>query len=134
MVRLTLIGHLGNAPEPRETRDGDTFAVSSVAINQGYWDSKSREWVEQDSIWISLVGFGYIADKMLKMDKGQMVYIEGVPSAKSYQNKSGETVDQLSCNVKAIRSFNPKSNENGSRRRRNRRQNQYEEDDYGNPL
>ena len=142
MIEMTAVGNLGRDPEEKLSRNGKSFAIASIAINKGYFDRDSNEWVEQDPVWVSLVCFDFNAEKLMKFSKGDTLIVKGEPSARGYENNDGDCVANLSCNVRYLRGFNRQNDGNSERseRRGNRRQNRRRqrnddyEDGYENPL
>lgn len=49
-ANFQIIGRLGQDPELRYTKDGQVVTNLSLAVDQGYGDSKSTEWVRV-AIW-----------------------------------------------------------------------------------
>jgi len=95
---MTMIGNLGNDAVIRDS--GNKKAVSfSVAHSEKYTDRNGSQ-VEK-TIWVRCT-YWRDADKTKiaeYLKKGQKVYVEGTPSARSYQNKNNETVTDLELTV-----------------------------------
>ena len=106
MLELTFIGNIGNDPESQVSKNGKDYTTFSVAINNGYFDRKSNEWIELDPTWIRCIAFDYNADKANKLSKGDQVFIKGKPDCYGYENKSdGAIRANLQCMVQQLRSF-----------------------------
>jgi single-strand DNA-binding protein len=86
MLKVIAIGRLGKDPEIRTTNSGKDVANFSLACDiTGSKDKKTE--------WINCVAFGKQAENIAKyLSKGDQVYIEGVNSSSSYENKQGNTV------------------------------------------
>ena len=138
MIELTLIGNLGQDPESKQDKNGDEFTVLSVAVNRGFYDKDSGKWVEQDPIWVSVLCFGYVSDKAQKLRKGLPVFVRGVPSVNVwYSEEKDMAMGNQVCVAKILRGFGANEEESSSRRRtrrRSRNQDNYDPDDYTNPL
>lgn len=86
--RVQLIGHLGNAPEARQTESGKSFVRFSVATNETF-RSETGEKVVQTQ-WHQLVAWGKVADISSKyLQKGSEVAVEGRLIHRSYTDKEG---------------------------------------------
>lgn len=82
--RCEFIGHLGDYPEIRYTRDGDPVASFSIACN---WKTKKNEGVE----WVNLTAFGRLAEIIEDyLEKGSKVYVSGRLQTESYEDKHGD--------------------------------------------
>jgi len=86
--RVQLIGHLGNAPDLRETESGKKLAKFSIATNQSYRNANGDKVTE--TTWHQLIAWGAIADIAEKyLNKGSEVAIEGKLINRSYTDKDG---------------------------------------------
>jgi len=86
---VTLIGHLGNAPEFKELSNGSTLAKFSMATDESY-KNKNGEKVEA-SEWHNLVVWGPKA-KIIRdyLTKGSKVMIEGRLTTNSWDDQDGK--------------------------------------------
>jgi single-strand DNA-binding protein len=86
--RVQLIGHLGAAPEVKNTTNGKKLARFSIATNETYRNTKGEK--VQETTWHSLVSWGKIAGIVEKyLNKGSEVAIEGKLISRSYTDKEG---------------------------------------------
>ncbi len=86
--RVQLIGHLGSAPDVRETESGKKLAKFSLATNQSYRNANGEKVTE--TTWHQLIAWGSIADIAEKyLNKGSEVAIEGRLINRSYTDKEG---------------------------------------------
>ncbi len=86
--RVQLIGHLGSAPDVRETESGKKLAKFSLATNQSYRNANGEKITE--TTWHQLIAWGSIADIAEKyLNKGSEVAIEGRLINRSYTDKEG---------------------------------------------
>ena len=74
--RVTLVGHLGRAPEMRYTPGGKP--VTSFSIVTTYtWMSSNHE-LQKDTDWFNVVAWGTLAEACKQsLEEGQRVYVEG---------------------------------------------------------
>ncbi|MCS7012711.1 MAG: single-stranded DNA-binding protein [Chloroherpetonaceae bacterium] len=83
--KVMLIGHLGNDPEVRTTRDGTLVANFSVATNEYY---KENGELKERTEWHRVVVFGKLAETCRQyLKKGKQVYIEGRLQTRSWEDK-----------------------------------------------
>ena len=81
--KVTLIGHLGNAPEIRSLESGKKMAKFSLATNETYRNAKGEKVTETQ--WHNLVAWGKTAEIAEKyLTKGKEVAIEGKSTLKIY--------------------------------------------------
>lgn len=81
--RCEFIGHLGQDPEMRSTRDGDSVASISIACN---WKTKNNEGTE----WIPCVAFGRLAEVIEDyLQKGSKVYVSGNFKTEMVEDRDG---------------------------------------------
>lgn len=96
MMRLTVIGNIGNDAQAREV-NGRKFVTFNVAVSAKYKDKQSGAEVEKTT-WIGCIKDGLQnVDQYLK--KGTQVYIEGTPNVNVYQDREGRTQAQMQVNV-----------------------------------
>lgn len=79
---VTVVGNLGKDPEIRSTPGGKKVASFSVAVDQGYGDSKRTEWVN----CIAWEKLAELAEKYLK--KGKTVALSGTLQTSSWEDKT----------------------------------------------
>lgn len=86
--KVQLIGHLGAAPEIKNTEAGKKYARFSVATNETYRNTKGEKVTE--TTWHNLVAWGKVAEIAGKfLNKGTEVAIEGKLISRNYTDKSG---------------------------------------------
>jgi len=86
--KVQLIGHLGNAPEIKNTESDKKYARFSIATNESYRNAKGEKVTE--TTWHNLVAWGKIAGIVEKyLNKGSEVAIEGKLISRSYTDKDG---------------------------------------------
>ena len=86
--KVTLIGHLGNAPELK-TFEGDKKLVRvSIATNENYRNKKGEKVTE--TTWHNVIAWGPLADRLHKYtQKGSEIAIEGKLVNNNYVDKEG---------------------------------------------
>jgi single-strand DNA-binding protein len=86
--RVILIGHLGKDPEVKHLESGVAVAKFSLATNESYRD-KEGKW--QDSTeWHDIVVWRQLAERAESvLKKGDMVYVEGKLSSRTWQDQQG---------------------------------------------
>lgn len=88
--KVQLIGRLGFDPEIKHFEGGNSVARLKLATDESYKDKDGNkkeltEW-HTISVWGALAG---VAEKYLK--KGQLMYVEGRISTRTWQDDKGET-------------------------------------------
>lgn len=86
--KVQLIGHLGAAPEIKNTETGKKLARFSVATNETFRNANGEK--VKETTWHNLVAWGKVADIAEKfLNKGSEVAIEGKLVNRSYTDKDG---------------------------------------------
>jgi single-strand DNA-binding protein len=86
--KVTLIGHVGRAPEIRYTQGGAPVANFSVATNE-YWTTNTGERGERTE-WHRIVAWGKLAEFCQEyVQKGSYLYIEGRIQTRNYEDRDG---------------------------------------------
>lgn len=112
MQKTLLIGRL-TADAQVNNVNGRNVVNMSVAVNRSYKDAQGnkKEFVDyfNCAYWTDKIGI------VPYLKKGIEIYVEGEVGAKTYTKQSGETVPQLTLNVKQIQLLGSKQgNSNGS--------------------
>lgn len=86
--KVTLIGHLGNAPELK-TFEGDKKMVRvSLATSEVYKNKKGER--VSDTTWHNIIAWGRLAETMSKYtQKGSEIAVEGKLVNRTYTDKEG---------------------------------------------
>ena len=108
--KVQLIGHLGNAPEIKNTESGKKLARFSVATNENYRNTKGEKVTE--TTWHNLVAWGKVADIAEKyLVKGTEIAIEGKLISRSYTDKDGKKkyVSEVQVNELLLLGSKPKA-------------------------
>jgi single-strand DNA-binding protein len=86
--KVTLIGHLGNAPELK-TFEGDKKMVKVSLATREVYKNKKGERVS-DTTWHNVIAWGQLAETMSRYtQKGSEVAVEGKLVNRSYTDKEG---------------------------------------------
>jgi single-strand DNA-binding protein len=86
--KVTLIGHVGRAPEIRYTQGGAPVANFSLATNE-YWTSNTGERQERTE-WHKIVAWGKLAEFCQEyIQKGSYLYVEGKLQTRNYDDRDG---------------------------------------------
>lgn len=85
--KVTLIGRLGADPEVKTLESGATVAKFGLATSESYKD-KQGEWQEQTE-WHDIVCWRQLAERSERLQKGQMVYLEGKLTHRKWTDKDG---------------------------------------------
>ena len=85
--KVTLIGHLGQAPELRNLPSGQAVGRFSVATDEPYTDKEGKR--QEHTEWHQVVTFGKVAETCGKyLAKGRQVYVEGRLRTREYEAKN----------------------------------------------
>ena len=84
---IWLKGFLGKDPETKETRNGTTLTVLSLATKSSY--RRKDEWVSTTE-WHRIVCFNQLADYALTLKKGDYVEVKGEIRSSEFQSAVGE--------------------------------------------
>ena len=98
--RAQIIGHVGKAPETKQTTGGTSVTTFSVATNEYYNDKQTTDWHR-------IVAWGKVSDIASKLDKGEIVFVEGKMKTRSWEDKSGVKRYITEINARSIRAANP---------------------------
>jgi len=106
--KAILIGHIGNDPSERKTKNGETVTNFTVATTE-YYSSTSRI-VE----WHNVVAFGRVGDYVLRnVHKGDAVYVEGCMRTQKWTDrKSGEKMKSFKIHANRITKLYARKDDN----------------------
>ncbi len=86
--KVTLIGHLGRAPEVRYMPNGDAVCNFSIATSESWKDAQGNKQTRTEWHAITLYRkLAEIAGQYLK--KGSLIYLEGKIQSRKYTDKQG---------------------------------------------
>lgn len=86
--QVMLVGHLGQAPELRQTTGGKPVATFSVATNKKWKDGSGKE--REDTQWHRVVTYGAQASSCGRcLSKGRQVFVQGELRTHEWTDKEG---------------------------------------------
>jgi len=90
MNKVILSGHLGQAPELKNTPTGDSVCTFTLATTEKWKDKSGNK--QEKTEWHRIVAWKHLADLCSKyLDKGSKILIEGKIATRSWQDKEGNT-------------------------------------------
>lgn len=100
--KVQLIGRLGAEPEVRHLENGAAVARLRLATSEYYNDKDGQR--QEITEWHSIVAWRALADIAEKyMHKGDLIYVEGSLSTRSWQAENGETKYSTEIKAQSIR-------------------------------
>lgn len=88
--RVTLLGHLGKAPEVKHLDSGKVVANFSIATKEN-WKYKNGE-KQTLTEWHNIVAWEKLAEVVEKwLSKGSFIYLEGKLVTRKWEDKDGNT-------------------------------------------
>lgn len=81
------MGHVGGEVRVKTFDDGGKVADFSLATTEKW--RKGDEWQERTT-WHNVKGNKYVADVIEKLERGDLVLVEGVINTEEWQSKDGE--------------------------------------------
>ncbi len=87
--KAVIIGSLGNDPEIRASKEGNTCCNFNVATNEEWRDKQGEKQSRTD--WHRIVAWGKLAEICGQyLSKGSAVYIEGKIQTRKWQGQDGK--------------------------------------------
>jgi single-strand DNA-binding protein len=117
--RVILLGNLGEDPKVRTFEDGSNLVTFSLATNENYKDSRG-EWQKRTE-WHNVKCWRYVAEKALKLKKGETVYIDGKITTNKWKDNNGNNrskVEIEALQLQSISSANPPDYQEDNENRR----------------
>ena len=97
--KVILVGNVGNAPEVRQTTEGNAIATLSLATSETWKDKQTGEKQEKTE-WHRIVFFKQLAEIVGKyVRKGSKLYIEGSLRTRKWQDQQG--IDRYTIEIVA---------------------------------
>jgi single-strand DNA-binding protein len=97
--KVILLGNVGNAPEVRQTTEGNVIAILSLATSENWKDKQTGEKQEKTE-WHRVVFFRQLAEIVGKyVRKGSKLYIEGSLRTRKWQDQQG--IDRYTTEIVA---------------------------------
>lgn len=108
MLKTILTGNLGSDAKVREY-NGKQALSFSVAHNEKYKDANAV--IHEKTMWINCTLWRDKETSLAKyLLKGQLVFLEGIPSVGIYKNRDGESVADFSLKVTNLELLGNKPN------------------------
>jgi single-strand DNA-binding protein len=99
MLRISTIGRLGQDAVVN-TVNGKNVINFSVAYSEKFKNQQGED--SEKTTWVSCAYWTEKLNIANYLKKGTLVYVEGKPEAKSYQNKTNEVIPQLHCRISLV--------------------------------
>jgi len=88
---ITIIGNLVDSPELRFTPAGVAVAKFRIASTPRYRDSRSGEWKDGDSLFLTCQAWRQLAEHIAEsLEKGMRAIVTGRLRQRTYETKEGE--------------------------------------------
>lgn len=89
MLKASVIGNIGSAPEMKYSANGSPFLRFSVASNGRVRDQQGN-WSDETT-WVRVTVFGQRAESLSKLlDKGTRVFVDGRLEARPWTGQNGQ--------------------------------------------
>ena len=98
MIRALVTGQLYGDPQARTSQAGKAFATAKLRA-----DGKDGA-----AVWISLVAFGELAERLARMKANNAVAVSGKAELSAYTNKAGEPAAGLSIVIDELATLKAK--------------------------
>ncbi|MCJ1257936.1 ssDNA-binding protein, mitochondrial [Lignoscripta atroalba] len=92
IAKITIVGRLAAQPELTPTSTGQEVVKYSLGTSYGPPDARQTSWWKV----ASFVEEGSRRDRLLGLQKGTLVYVEGDASMRSFENREGQKQNSLS--------------------------------------
>lgn len=96
-TQLAAHGRLGGDPRRIETKTGRAMATATLAVDA----ADRREGDDAPPLWLGLVAFGTLADRLLEQDNGDALSVYGRLQVRRWEG-DGEAREQLQVVVETI--------------------------------
>lgn len=104
MMTMQAYGRLAKEPTERTTKSGNPMAVASMAVDCG-------QEMGTETLWLSVLCFGQLAERLLGHAKGEMVAVSGKVTKGRYTAADGaerESYTLLADSLASARTIRPK--------------------------
>ena len=85
--QVILVGHVGRAPELRNTQDGKGVMTFSVATTETFTKNGEKQSITD---WSDVTFFNPAQFQIENITKGTLVYVQGKLRSRQYEKKTGE--------------------------------------------
>lgn len=111
--KVYLLGHLGQAPELLQTKNGQPYTRLSLATRRA-WKDENEKWQEQTD-WHQVMVWGNQAKSCSAgLNKGAVVFVEGSLNPYSLPNEDGSKTYRLSIHAQKVTFFSPSTMESAA--------------------
>ncbi|MEY8042626.1 single-stranded DNA-binding protein [Saccharopolyspora cebuensis] len=102
-TEITVVGNLTGDPELRYFQSGDAVANLTVANNPRYFDRKTGQWQDGQSVFLRCNIFRQLAEHAAEsLTRGMRVIVQGRLRQRSFETKEGEKRTVVELEVDAI--------------------------------
>jgi len=103
LANLVIDGNVGNEPETRTFQNGGELTSFRLGHGQGYMDKQSNQWVDQGTMWVSVVPQSTAAKKVIPyVHKGSRVVVSGRLQQRFYRGNDGSERYALEVRAESI--------------------------------
>ncbi|MDK7375489.1 single-stranded DNA-binding protein [Weeksella virosa] len=101
MLKLQLIGNIGETPTIHEIPNTDRFAIRfSVATTEKWKNKQNEETIK--TTWVRCVRYSTTKRLAEVIKKGDQIYLEGTPNASAYIDNEGSAIANLELTISSI--------------------------------
>jgi single-strand DNA-binding protein len=113
MLKVSMIGNLGNDPEVRHSANGSPFLRFNVASNYRTRTPKG-EWQDRTE-WVRVTVVGTRAESLSQyLKKGSRVYVDGRLEARPWTDQQGQVRAGLEVMANQVEFMSPRADDTGT--------------------
>lgn len=87
----TLIGNLTRDPELKFLTNGSAMTKLGIAVNDGYFDKKTQEWVEKEPSFFNIICWRELGEHVAEsLSKGMKIIAIGKLEQRTWETDDGE--------------------------------------------
>jgi len=94
MIHAALYGRLAKDPQPRTTATGKPMAIATLAV-----DATPNNADAEETLWVSVLAFGWQAETLERHRKGEMVAVSGRLTQSRWTGQDGQERTSLNLIV-----------------------------------
>ena len=100
---IEIVGNAGGEPETTTFQNGGSATTVSVAVNQGYMDKQTRQWVDQGTAWYRVNLYSDQAKQQAQfIRKGVKLIVTGGLKVREYQDRQGQQRQSLDLQARHV--------------------------------
>lgn len=100
---IEIVGNAGGEPETVTFQNGGSATTVSVAVNQGYMDKQTRQWVDQGTAWFRVTLYSDQAKQQAQfIRKGVKLIVTGGLKVREYQDRQGQQRQSLDLQARHV--------------------------------